>query len=128
MWVDKYRPKSTKQIIGQQGEKSNAKKLARWLQNWEKNYGQTEGRKAAGWGGRGGSQEDGSSFRAALLSGPPGVGKTTTAVLVCEVRVCEERWGVRVCICVCAVCMCVSVHVRVRALCVYCVVVCKVRG
>ena len=126
MWVDKYRPKSTKQIIGQQGEKSNAKKLARWLQNWGKNYGQAEGRKAAGWGGRGGSQEDGSSFRAALLSGPPGVGKTTTAVLVCEVRVCEERWGVRVCVCVCA-CVCVCM-VRVCALCVYCVVVCKVRG
>ena len=86
MWVDKYRPKSTKQIIGQQGEKSNAKKLARWLQNWERNYGQGGGRKASGWGGRGGSQEDGSVFRAALLSGPPGVGKTTTAVLVCEVR------------------------------------------
>ena len=82
MWVDKYRPTSTKQIIGQQGEKSNAKKLARWLQNWEKNYGQSRGRKASGWG----SQEDGSVFRAALLSGPPGVGKTTTAVLVCKVR------------------------------------------
>ena len=85
MWVDKYRPKSTKQIIGQQGEKSNARKLARWLQNWERNYGQGRGRKASGWG----SQEDGSVFRAALLSGPPGVGKTTTAVLVCEVR----SWG-----------------------------------
>ena len=82
MWVDKYRPTSTKQIIGQQGEKSNAKKLARWLQNWERNYGQGRGRKASGWG----SQEDGSVFRAALLSGPPGVGKTTTAVLVCKVR------------------------------------------
>ena len=82
MWVDKYRPTSTKQIIGQQGEKSNAKKLARWLQNWERNYGQGRGRKASGWG----SQEDGSVFWAALLSGPPGVGKTTTAVLVCKVR------------------------------------------
>lgn len=29
--------------------------------------------------------DDGSGFRAALLSGPPGIGKTTTATLVCKV-------------------------------------------
>ena len=37
-------------------------------------------------GGAGfGSQGDGSSFSAALLSGPPGVGKTTAANLACKV-------------------------------------------
>ena len=37
MWVDKYKPQSLKQIIGQQGDKSNAKKLMHWLQHWHKN-------------------------------------------------------------------------------------------
>ena len=33
--------------------------------------------------GRG--SDDGAGFKAALLSGPPGIGKTTTATLVCKV-------------------------------------------
>ena len=31
MWVDKYRPRSLKNVIGQQGDKSSAKKLLRSL-------------------------------------------------------------------------------------------------
>ena len=87
LWVDKYRPRSTKQIIGQQGDRSNAKKLAYWLQNWERNHGggAKGGAKKPPWGG-GGARDDGSSYKAALLSGPPGIGKTTTATLVCEVH------------------------------------------
>ncbi|XP_070209411.1 replication factor C subunit 1-like isoform X2 [Littorina saxatilis] len=79
MWVDKHKPTSLKQIIGQQGDKSNAKKLLQWLQRWHKN-------RAAGVkpSGRFYGQDDGSGHRAALLSGPPGIGKTTTAVLVCK--------------------------------------------
>ena len=37
MWVDKYRPRTVKQIIGQQGDKSNMRKLMNWLRDWEKN-------------------------------------------------------------------------------------------
>ena len=37
MWVDKYRPRSIKQIIGQQGDKSNMRKLMNWLRDWDKN-------------------------------------------------------------------------------------------
>lgn len=36
-WVEKYKPDSTKKIIGQQGDKSNVNKLKFWLTNWYKN-------------------------------------------------------------------------------------------
>uniref|UniRef100_U3K3U3 Replication factor C subunit 1 n=1 Tax=Ficedula albicollis TaxID=59894 RepID=U3K3U3_FICAL len=81
LWVDKYKPVSLKAIIGQQGEQSCANKLLRWLRNWHKNTledGQVRGNRLAG------SKDDGTGFKAALLSGPPGVGKTTTAALVCK--------------------------------------------
>lgn len=35
--VEKYKPKTMKQILGQQGDKSIAKKLYAWLINWHKN-------------------------------------------------------------------------------------------
>uniref|UniRef100_A0A8C2H0X5 Replication factor C subunit 1 n=1 Tax=Cyprinus carpio TaxID=7962 RepID=A0A8C2H0X5_CYPCA len=76
LWVDKYRPRSLKNLIGQQGDQSCANKLLRWLQNWHKHHSAKFGKF--------GSKDDGSGFKAALLSGPPGVGKTTTAALVCE--------------------------------------------
>ncbi|KAG1956767.1 replication factor C subunit 1 [Pimephales promelas] len=82
LWVDKYRPRSLKNLIGQQGDQSCANKLLRWLQHWHKHHsGNT---KAPPKFGKFGSKDDGSGFKAALLSGPPGVGKTTTAALVCE--------------------------------------------
>ena len=75
LWVDKYRPTSTKQLVGQKGEaSSNAVKLARWLRNWHKNCANPK------------SKDLGAKFKAVLLAGPPGVGKTTTAQLVCKVK------------------------------------------
>ena len=65
----------------------NCVDLFRWLLEWEKSHLKPKG--GGKKGGRGGwgssSQGDGEGFRGALLSGPPGVGKTTTATLVCEV-------------------------------------------
>ncbi|XP_010217495.1 PREDICTED: replication factor C subunit 1 [Tinamus guttatus] len=80
LWVDKYKPTSLKAVIGQQGEQSCANKLLRWLRNWHKNTAEDRRAKTSKFGGK----DDGTSFKAALLSGPPGVGKTTTAALVCE--------------------------------------------
>ncbi|KAM9857419.1 replication factor C subunit 1 [Aulostomus maculatus] len=85
LWVDKYRPCSLKAVIGQQGEQSCANKLLRWLQNWHRHHGGGTSKPAAARLGKfGGGRDDGSGHKAALLSGPPGVGKTTTAALVCE--------------------------------------------
>ncbi|KAJ7371468.1 replication factor C subunit 1 [Desmophyllum pertusum] len=41
LWVDKYRPRTVKQIIGQQGDKSNMRKLMNWLRDWEKKQKET---------------------------------------------------------------------------------------
>ncbi|NXP70157.1 RFC1 factor, partial [Ramphastos sulfuratus] len=80
LWVDKYRPVSLKSITGQQGEQSCANKLLRWLRNWHRNASEDGQAKSNKTGGK----DDGTGFKAALLSGPPGVGKTTTASLVCK--------------------------------------------
>ncbi len=74
MWVDKYRPTSTKQLIGQKGDSSNVAKLTKWIRNWTKNRSDSKPKDA------------GAKFKAVLLAGPPGVGKTTAAQLVCKVR------------------------------------------
>jgi replication factor C subunit 1 len=77
--VEKYRPKELKQIIGQNGEKSNAKKLQYWLANWYKNHGKHSKTLKPKYSSR---DDIGSIYKAVLLSGPPGIGKTTTAYVV----------------------------------------------
>ncbi|XP_055338037.1 replication factor C subunit 1-like [Paramacrobiotus metropolitanus] len=84
LWVDKYQPKSLKNVVGQHTPQSPANKLLTWLQHWQDNR-KKHGFKAASAGlyNKSGST-DGASFKAVLLSGPPGIGKTTTAVLACK--------------------------------------------
>ncbi|KAK5646065.1 hypothetical protein RI129_004529 [Pyrocoelia pectoralis] len=82
-WTEKHKPQSIKSIIGQQTEKSNMNRLIVWLQNWYTNHGSKNKPKLikpSPWS----KNDDGAYFKAALLSGPPGIGKTTTATLVAK--------------------------------------------
>lgn len=55
--------------------------MIKWLSNWHKNNnGKVKHQKPNPWA----KNDDGVAFKAALLSGPPGVGKTTTAQLVAK--------------------------------------------
>lgn len=80
-WTEKYKPTNMKGIIGQQGDQSNMKKLTNWLQNWHKNHcGQNRPKLArpSPWA----KKDDGAYFKAALLSGPPGVGKKENTIKI----------------------------------------------
>ncbi|ORZ24576.1 replication factor RFC1 C terminal domain-domain-containing protein [Absidia repens] len=70
LWTEKYKPKTSADIIG---NKSIIGKLSSWLGDWQanrqKNFPEGEGSQG---------------FRAALLSGPPGIGKTTAAQLLAK--------------------------------------------
>ncbi|SCU82759.1 LADA_0C07778g1_1 [Lachancea dasiensis] len=72
LWTVKYAPVSLTQICG---NKTSVNKLKTWLSNW-KSY-QKADFKNSGRDGLG-------IFRAAMLYGPPGIGKTTAAHLVAK--------------------------------------------
>ncbi|KAK6465321.1 DNA replication factor C, large subunit [Scheffersomyces coipomensis] len=72
LWTVKYAPTNTAQLCGNKGQ---IQKLKNWLDNWFDNA--KHGFKNAGPDGSG-------IFRACLISGPPGIGKTSSAHIVAE--------------------------------------------
>eukprot|EP00804_Cyclotella_cryptica_P022248 CCRYP_017940-RB/>CCRYP_017940-RB protein AED:0.03 eAED:0.03 QI:1098/1/1/1/0.33/0.25/4/218/885 len=74
LWADKYAPSNSREILGN-GDSVN--KLFTWLRNWEQQFNDPR-RKPKSISGPNGP------WKAALLSGPPGIGKTTTATLVAK--------------------------------------------
>ncbi|TPX38378.1 hypothetical protein SmJEL517_g00196 [Synchytrium microbalum] len=65
LWTDKYKPKSYSEVLGNKGI---IEKLAKWLKDWHS------------------STKNAKEPKAALLSGPPGLGKTTAAHLVANME------------------------------------------
>lgn len=78
--IEKYRPASSNCIIGQQGERSPMNQLSKWLNNWHENQSKRFGKQIPK--NKGKYNETGAAYKCALISGPPGVGKTLTACLV----------------------------------------------
>jgi len=74
LWVDRHKPVHTREILG---NKTNVKKLQDWLRTWEKTFNNAKTANKTFSNPRG-------PWKAALLSGPPGIGKTTTATLVAK--------------------------------------------
>ncbi|KAF9568365.1 hypothetical protein EC968_002933 [Mortierella alpina] len=72
LWTTKYRPKRIQDLCGNTGQIA---KLQRWLEGWDANYKLNFKKDNADKSG---------TFRAVLISGAPGVGKTSAAHLVGE--------------------------------------------
>lgn len=74
LWTSKYAPKQMKDLVG---NKAAVEKLAGWLKAWPASY--RSNFKKPG--------KDGMNvYRAVLISGPPGIGKTTSAHLVAKME------------------------------------------
>uniref|UniRef100_A0A803NP07 Replication factor C subunit 1 n=1 Tax=Cannabis sativa TaxID=3483 RepID=A0A803NP07_CANSA len=74
-WTEKYKPKLPNDIIGNQ---SLVKQLHEWLLRWHDQFLDTGSKK------KGKKASDSGAKKAVLLSGTPGIGKTTSAKLVSQ--------------------------------------------
>ncbi|ODN75992.1 hypothetical protein L202_05958 [Cryptococcus amylolentus CBS 6039] len=72
LWTTKYAPASLKEICG---NKAPVERLGKWLEDWDASY--KVNFKKPGKDGMG-------TYRAVLISGPPGIGKTTSAHLMAK--------------------------------------------
>lgn len=81
MWTERYKPKAVSSLIGNKGVVDS---LYAWLKDWDDvvlkgNKKNVPFRKGMSW-----ADAPNVNARAVLLSGPPGIGKTTSARLVCQ--------------------------------------------
>src|SRR5690606_3135612 len=72
LWTTKYQPESLKDICG---NGQPILRLQNWLNDWSSNYKKNFKQD---------NKDKTGTFRAVLISGPPGIGKTTAAHLVAK--------------------------------------------
>jgi replication factor C subunit 1 len=73
LWVDKHRPLRLADIIG---NASCVSRLTGWLKSWNATF-------------RGQAKAEKGSFKAVLITGAPGIGKSTSAALVARSALCS---------------------------------------
>mmetsp|Transcript_12922 Transcript_12922/g.23961 ORF Transcript_12922/g.23961 Transcript_12922/m.23961 type:complete len:823 (+) Transcript_12922:176-2644(+) len=73
LWVDKYKPQTVQDLVG---NKSNVDGLIQWLQTWEAIHLHKTRKPTI--------TKNNMQGRATLLSGPPGIGKTSAATIVAK--------------------------------------------
>ncbi|GFR43759.1 hypothetical protein Agub_g4871 [Astrephomene gubernaculifera] len=76
LWVDRYKPRSSAELVGNNTLVAN---LKQWLASWEQVHLRGGAAPAAKGGG---SKPKDLSKKAALMSGPPGIGKTSSAHII----------------------------------------------
>jgi replication factor C subunit 1 len=78
MWTEKYKPRGFSDLIGNQG---CIECLYTWLKDWDEVILRGN-KKSSNWKGNWADAPN-LNARATLLSGPPGIGKTSSARIVC---------------------------------------------
>ncbi|KAJ5081888.1 hypothetical protein NUU61_010152 [Penicillium alfredii] len=74
LWTTKYAPTATSALCG---NKAAVEKIQTWLRNWHRN---------AKIGFKNGGKDGSGVYRAIMIHGPPGIGKTTAAHLVAKLE------------------------------------------
>lgn len=81
LWVEKWKPKNSSELVG---NPSLVASLRYWLQDWHNIHLRGKAPSPPGTLGRGQKGVDPFKKKAVLMSGPPGIGKTSSALILCK--------------------------------------------